>query len=386
MTSPGGDGQILLCVGRRADRSCPAIRVRGAGQTRGAEDPTITPLMHPAQGRAERVGPAHAPDLSSRSVHKDTPSAAAEPGLGEAHAHALEALPMGDRIANLIVIITPLVALAGAIVLLWPWGVSWAALALFFGMYVLTGFGVTIGYHRLFTHKSFETGPVLKAIFGVLGSMSVQGSIIHWCAFHRQHHQHSDHDGDPHSPHTHGHGHGIGGVLRGLWRAQVGWMLERKRPAFDRQYTADLEKDPVVAWIDKRTWLWITLSLAIPTVLGGLITMSWSGAVLGFLWGGAIRIAFVHHITWSVNSVCHIWGSAPFRSHDESRNNPIIGLLALGEGWHNNHHAFPTSARHGLRWWQFDPSYLMIRVLEKLGLVRRVRVPSSERQAEKRAA
>jgi len=296
------------------------------------------------------------------------------------------ALPLGDRIANIIVIVTPLLALIAAVVLLWPWGVSWTALSLFFAMYVLTGFGVTIGYHRLFTHRSFETGPILRAIFGVLGSMSVQGSIIDWCAFHRQHHQHSDHDGDPHSPHTHNHGHGVLGVARGLWRAQVGWMLERDRPAFDRSYTADLEKDPVVRWIDRRTPLWIVLSLLIPTVLGGLITMSWSGALLGFLWGGAIRIAFVHHITWSVNSVCHIWGTAPFRSHDESRNNPVIGLLALGEGWHNNHHAFPTSARHGLRWWQFDPSYLVIRGLEMVGLARRVRVPDRARQDEKRVA
>ncbi len=342
--------------------------------------------MHLSDQKAMSHDRAHG-SLNGQDVREAAgPNASGEATLA-AHDHEpFEALPLGDRVANFVVIVVPLVALAAAIVLLWPWGVSWTALALFFGMYIATGFGVTVGYHRLFTHRSFETGPVLKGILGVLGSMSVQGSIIHWCGYHRQHHQHSDHDGDPHSPHTHGHGHGIGGVLRGLWRAQVGWMLERDRPTFARNYTADLEKDPVVAWIDKRTWLWITLSLLIPTVLGGLITMSWAGALLGFLWGGAIRIAFVHHVTWSVNSVCHIWGSAPFRSHDESRNNALIGLLALGEGWHNNHHAFPTSARHGLRWWQFDPSYLMIRVLEKLGLVRRVRVPSSERQAEKRAA
>lgn len=285
------------------------------------------------------------------------------------------------RAVYLTFIIVPFLGLIAAIVLLWPLGFSWVHLALLFVMYVLTGLGITVGYHRLFTHKSFETSPIVTFIIGVLGSMAAQGPILHWVAMHRAHHQHSDSEHDPHSPHFHGNG--VIGVVRGFFHAHLGWMWNTKRPDFER-YTPDLLKDPVVRAVSKTFPLWVFLGIAIPGVIAALVTWSWWGLLLGLIWGGLARIFLVHHVTWSVNSVCHIWGTRPFDSHDESRNNAICGVLAFGEGWHNNHHAFPTSARHGLRWWEFDSSYLVIRILALLGLARNIRVPAPERIAAKR--
>jgi stearoyl-CoA desaturase (delta-9 desaturase) len=200
-------------------------------------------------------------------------------------------------------------------------------------------------------------------------------------AQHRKHHQNSDDEGDPHSPHSEGEG--FFGMLRGLWHAHVGWVFQPDAPDLDR-YVGDLKKDNVVRKVSNLFSLWVVLGLLIPTVLGGLISMSWTGALLGFIWGGLARVFLVHHVTWSINSVCHLWGSRDFESHDESRNNVIFGILGLGEGWHNNHHAFPTSARHGLKWWQFDFSYLFIRGMEMLGLATKVRVPARQQIEAKR--
>lgn len=290
-------------------------------------------------------------------------------------------LPLGQRTANVVVILLPLVGLIWAMAYSWGWGLTGVELSIFAVMYLLTGLGVTIGYHRYFTHKSFKTGRVMTAVLGVLGCMSVEGSIIHWVASHRCHHQHSDTHEDPHSPHSHGAG--FFNIAKGFWHAHIGWLFEPIPHDLDK-YVPDLKSDKLVSTISRLFPLWALLSLLIPAAAGGLITMSWTGAFLAFLWGGLVRILLVHHVTWSVNSICHIWGTRPYRSHDESRNNPIVGVLALGEGWHNNHHAFPTSARHGLRWWQLDVSYLIIRGLERVGLVWDVKVPDAERMASKR--
>jgi len=298
-------------------------------------------------------------------------------------AAAPEALPIAERAITLSVILLPLVGLIAAIVHAWGWGVGWTEIGLLIGMYIATGLGITVGFHRLFTHSSFRAGPVVTAIFGILGSMAFEGPLLRWVAYHRCHHQHSDHAADPHSPHHHGTG--AAGVLRGFFKAHVGWMLYRSpHEESINRYVKDLEKQKLVVWISKAFPLWSAISLLLPALIGGLISMSWTGALLGLLWGGLVRILVVHHITWSVNSVCHLWGSKPFESHDESRNNPIVGILAFGEGWHNNHHAFPTSARHGLAWWQLDVSYLVTRALEICGLVHDVRVPSPERIRSKR--
>ncbi len=285
------------------------------------------------------------------------------------------------RIANLVAVLLPFAGLVAAIVLLWGVAFDWVHLGILAVMYVATTLGVSIGYHRLFTHRSFRTSRPVAAILALLGSMAVEGPLLQWVALHRRHHQCSDDHGDPHSPH--GHGDGVRGVLLGMWHAHIGWFL-RSRPTGLARYARDLRADPVLRTMSRLFPLWVVVGLALPAVLGGLLTMSWMGVLLGFLWGGLVRVLLVHHVTWSINSVCHIWGTRPFRSHDESRNNAILGVLAMGEGWHNNHHAFPTSARHGLRWWQIDVSYLIIRGIALVGLATDVRLPTPQRIAAKR--
>lgn len=289
---------------------------------------------------------------------------------------------MGVRLVNLGGVCLPFLGLVAAIWLHWGVAFSWVYLVLLFVMYLISGLGITIGYHRYFTHKSFKTSRFVQALLAISGSMAVEGSVLQWAAVHRSHHQHSDAEHDPHSPHTHGAG--VKNAIKGMWHAHMGWIMSSKDRAHAR-YVVDLKKDRLVRTMSALFPLWVLLGLLIPAVLGGLLTMTWMGVLLGFIWGGLVRVFLVHHVTWSINSVCHIWGSRPFNSHDHSRNNPIFGVLGLGEGWHNNHHAFPTSARHGLRWWQLDVSYLVILAMSRVGLVWDVRVPSPERIAAKQS-
>jgi stearoyl-CoA desaturase (delta-9 desaturase) len=275
-------------------------------------------------------------------------------------------------VANLVGVIVPFLGLVVAGVLLWGQGLSWVDLGLLLGMYVLTGLGITVGYHRLFTHGAFETNAVVKFILAALGSMAVEGPLLEWVAQHRLHHQHSDTTEDPHSPHHQGQG--MLGLLRGLWHAHLGWAFQGDTPKLSR-YVKDLRQSLLLRRVSALFPVWVVVSLLIPTALGGLLTQTWPGALLGLLWGGLVRIFLVHHVTWSVNSVCHLWGRRSFATDDQSKNNFLFGILALGEGWHNNHHAFPTSARHGLRWWQIDLSYYCIRALALLGLAWEVRLP-----------
>jgi len=285
------------------------------------------------------------------------------------------------RLMNLAAVTIPFIGLIAAMVLLWGIAFSWVYLAILAVMYMLTAVGITVGYHRLFTHRSFSAPKPVAAILAALGSMAVEGPVLQWVAVHRRHHQHSDHDEDPHSPHAHGSD--LKGILRGMWHAHLGWMF-RSTPRSPSRYIRDFRDDKLVKRMSALFPVWVLMGLIIPAALGGLFTMSWMGVLLGFIWGGLVRVFLVHHVTWSINSVCHIWGTRPFRSHDESRNNPIFGVLALGEGWHNNHHAFPTSARHGLRWWQIDISYMIIRGMALVGLAKDIRTPSPERIAAKR--
>jgi stearoyl-CoA desaturase (delta-9 desaturase) len=279
------------------------------------------------------------------------------------------------RITVLLAVILPFVGLIVAVALLWGHGFSWVQLGLLLGMYFLTVLGVTVGFHRLFTHRAFETTRTIQLILGILGSMSVQGPLLKWVAVHRRHHQLSDSPGDPHSPHLHGHG--VLGTIRGMWHAHTGWLFKADEPGL-RRYVGDLQPDRLLRTVSALFPLWVALGLLVPAVLGGLLTNTWRGGLLGFIWGGLARVFLVHHVTWSINSVCHLWGRQPFRSRDQSRNNVLFGLLGLGEGWHNNHHAFPTSARHGLNWWQIDLSYLVIRALSALRLAWKVRLPAPE--------
>jgi stearoyl-CoA desaturase (delta-9 desaturase) len=292
----------------------------------------------------------------------------------------IEPMPLFNRIVTLIVIILPMAALVYGIVMLWNRGFEWLHLVLLVSMYLATGIGVTIGFHRLFTHRAFETSRVVQAILGVLGSMAVEGSIFGWVADHRRHHQHSDRPDDPHSPHQHGEG--ILNMLRGFWKSHIGWLFDHQTTR--ARYIKDLSQDRFVRTLSNLFPLWVLLSLLIPMGIAGLVSGTWTGALLGLVWGGLVRIMLVHHITWSINSVCHIWGTRPFKSNDQSRNNALFGILGFGEGWHNNHHAFPTSARHGLRWWEIDASWIIIWTMAKVGLVWNVRVPPLHRIEAKR--
>jgi stearoyl-CoA desaturase (Delta-9 desaturase) len=288
-------------------------------------------------------------------------------------APASDKVSLKVRIATLIAVITPFIGLVAAIVSLWGWGFRWSDLALLLGMYVLTGLGITVGFHRLFTHHAFETNRAVQFVFAVLGSMAVEGPLLQWVALHRRHHQHSDDEEDPHSPHHQGRGYW--GVLRGLWHSHLGWMFASAPPDLPR-YVRDLRQSKLLRAASALFPLWVAVGLLIPTALGWVLIGTPSGAWTGFVWGGLVRILFVHHVTWSINSVCHVWGSQPYYSNDQSRNNALFGIFGMGEGWHNTHHAFPTSARHGLRWWQFDLSYWVIRGLELVGLAWNVKLPS----------
>ena len=208
----------------------------------------------------------------------------------------------------------------------------------------------------MLTHRSFKTSAPLRALFAALGSAAIEGPVIEWVSNHRKHHQYSDQPGDPHSPHV-DHGSGWSGALRGLFHAHVGWIFAGGALANEERYAKDLIADPVVKFIDRTFVLWVLAGLAFPFALGYALTGgSIVGGLTGLLWGGAVRIVFLHHATFSINSLCHFFGRRGFQTHDESRNNVWLALPTLGEAWHNNHHAFPTSARHGLRWWQLDPS------------------------------
>ncbi|QDU25310.1 Fatty acid desaturase [Anatilimnocola aggregata] len=294
--------------------------------------------------------------------------------LSNCAAAVTDKISLRARVVLLVAVIAPFLGLVAAIASLWGWGFRWTDLILLLSMYMLTVLGITVGFHRLFTHRAFETNRAVQVTFAILGSMAVQGPLLQWVALHRRHHQHSDESEDPHSPHHQGSG--VLGMLRGLWHAHLGWMFQPK-PANLRHYVKDLNQIKVLRAVSSLFPLWVAVGLLIPAALGWLLVGSIGGAWNGFIWGGLVRILFVHHVTWSINSVCHIWGQQPYRSNDESRNNAFFGIFGLGEGWHNTHHAFPTSARHGLRWWQIDVSYWVIRLLEVLHLAWNVKVPSS---------
>jgi stearoyl-CoA desaturase (delta-9 desaturase) len=288
---------------------------------------------------------------------------------------APEPVSLAIQATTLTAVIVPFVGLLVALCLLWGYGFGWVEGALLLSMYCLTAVGITVGYHRLFAHQSFRTNRVIQFILAVLGSMAVQGPLFRWVANHRIHHQHSDKPRDPHSPHQAGRG--FRGLVVGLWHAHLGWLFQPTPPNLPR-YVKDLLRSSTLRTASALFPLWVVIGLLIPTVLGGLLTMSWLGAVLGLLWGGLVRIFLVHHVTWSVNSVCHLWGRQPYKVEDHSKNNAVFGVLALGEGWHNNHHAFPSSAKHGFQWWQLDASYWIIRVLALLGLAWKVRLPTKQ--------
>jgi stearoyl-CoA desaturase (Delta-9 desaturase) len=290
-----------------------------------------------------------------------------------------------DRIITGVVTGAPVLALGFVVWQVWGDFLRWSDAIVFAIMYVATGLGVTVGFHRYFTHRSFKTGRAMRAGLAVLGSAAIEGPVISWVADHRKHHTFSDQEGDPHSPHV-GHGGGWRGALKGLVHAHVGWLFIHTHRGARNRYARDLVNDPIVSFVDRTFLVWAVGGLVMAFVLGWAIGGSFYAALTGLLWGGAVRMLVVHHVTYSINSLCHFFGRRRFATDDESRNLFWLSLPTLGESWHNNHHAFPTSATHGMRRWELDPSALVIRGLEKLGLVWDVVRVDPERQARKALA
>jgi stearoyl-CoA desaturase (delta-9 desaturase) len=289
-----------------------------------------------------------------------------------------------DRIITGLLTVVPFLLLGLAAWQVWNEALHWGDLLIFAIVYVPTGLGITVGFHRLFTHRAFKTTPAVRAIFGALGSAAIEGPVISWVADHRKHHAFSDEEGDPHSPHV-GHGEGIRGQLKGFVHAHLGWLFIHTERGSKERFAPDLLKDPVIRKIDATFVVWALLGLAVPFALGVAIGGTITTGLTGLLWGGAVRIFVVHHVTYSINSLCHMFGRRPFETDDESRNLAWLALPTFGEAWHNNHHAFPTSAVHGLGRGQLDPSAAVIRALEKLGLAWDVVRISPQRQAAKTA-
>jgi stearoyl-CoA desaturase (Delta-9 desaturase) len=289
-----------------------------------------------------------------------------------------------ERLVNLGAVFAPVLALAIAAPLLWGRLLDADDIAIAVGLYLLTGFGVTLGYHRLLTHRSFATHRVVERALALAGAMALQGSPGDWVADHRKHHAHTDRDGDPHSPHA-GRGAGVGGALRGLWHAHVGWLWRTQGQAQKRRYAPELLEDRWMSALHRRYYLVALASLALPACMGGLLAGSWRGALLGLLWGGLVRIAALHHVTWSVNSVCHFFGRRRFALEDRSTNVMWLALPSLGEAWHHNHHAFSRSAFHGLERWEamLDPSGWVIRAMARCGLAWNVVAIAPSRQHDR---
>jgi stearoyl-CoA desaturase (delta-9 desaturase) len=281
-----------------------------------------------------------------------------------------------QRVHALLLTMAPLVGTLVAGKLALDEGVGGLDVILLVGMYTLTIAGVTVGFHRHFAHLAFKAGPGVRVALGIMGSMAAQGPLLYWVANHRRHHHYSDHPGDPHSPRFDGERE-LGG-LSGFWHAHVEWNFAHDLTNA-AVYCKDLLRDPLVARINKRYYLWVLLGLLLPALVGGAVTQSMSGAVSGFLWGGLVRLFFSYHATSGINSIAHAFGSRPFATREQSRNNLLLVLPTLGEGWHNNHHAFPTSAAFGLKPTQLDLGWLVIRALQAFSLVWDVRTPT-ERQ------
>jgi stearoyl-CoA desaturase (Delta-9 desaturase) len=282
-----------------------------------------------------------------------------------------------------VFVVVPFLAVAAVVPAVWGWGLSWLDVGLAVGFYFFTLLGVTVGYHRYFTHGSFKAKRPLRLGLAVAGSMAIQGPVVQWVADHRRHHAFSDREGDPHSPWRYGTG--AGALLKGMFHAHLGWLFERRKTNAER-YAPDLLKDSALVTTGRLFVVWAAVSVFLPALIGGLVTGTWAGAWSAFFWAGLVRIALLHHVTWSINSVCHVVGDRPFVSpgRDRATNFWPLAILSAGESWHNLHHADPTCARHGVLRGQIDISARMIWAFEKLGWAWNVKWPDPVRLAAKR--
>lgn len=281
-----------------------------------------------------------------------------------------ESIERSTRRHNRVITVVPFLGLIAALALVWKWGISYWEPVLMISMFFFLMIGIEVGVHRYFAHKSFEATPLIRVVLAILGSMTAQGPIIYWVANHRLHHTYSDEQNDPHSP------------RQGLWHAHMGWLFHHETPN-TAYFTSDLLRDPVLFKLNRLYLLWVSLACAIPTLIGWGLTGTWKGALNGFLWGAMIPIFLAQHAMFSINSICHAFGRQPFGKKDKSRNNIWLSLPTLGESWHNNHHAFPSSASTGFKWWQIDIGGWIIKTLKWLGLAWNLKVPSKQVIEEK---
>jgi stearoyl-CoA desaturase (delta-9 desaturase) len=285
---------------------------------------------------------------------------------------------MAAHVSVYLFVIVPMLALVAAVPLAWGWGLGWLDIGLAVGGYVLTILGVTVGFHRYFTHGAFKARRWLRVTLAVIGSMAVQGPILHWVADHRRHHAFSDREGDPHSPWLFGSS--PVALVKGFWHAHMGWLFERDLTN-QRRFAPDLLADKDMRIVHRLFGPLTAATLLVPPLIAGLVTWSWWSAATAFFWAGLVRVAVLHHVTWSINSICHMIGSRPYTARDRSANFWPLAILSMGESWHNLHHADPTCARHGVGRGQIDVSARVIWMLEKAGWAYDVRWPTPRRLA-----
>ncbi|HEV8527331.1 MAG TPA: acyl-CoA desaturase [Actinomycetes bacterium] len=289
----------------------------------------------------------------------------------------------GEQLALLLFIGVPFLALLAAIPIAWGWGLGWHEVVIAVVMYTISGHGITVGFHRHFTHGAFKAKQPLRVVMAIAGSLAIEGPVIRWVADHRKHHKFSDREGDPHSPWRYGET--IPALIKGLFYAHMGWMFDVEQTS-QQQYAPDLLKDKAIVRVSRMFLFWVAISLLLPPLIGGLWSMSWAAALSAFFWGSLVRVGLLHHVTWSINSICHAVGERPFKSRDKSGNVWWLAVLSGGESWHNLHHADPTCARHGVLRGQVDTSARVIQFCERMGWAYDVRWPSPERIAAKRVA
>jgi stearoyl-CoA desaturase (delta-9 desaturase) len=287
------------------------------------------------------------------------------------------------RNINIAAVLLPLAAFLAAVPMLWNELVGPLDLILLVSIYAVSTIGITVGYHRLLTHRAFATHKWIEYAYAIMGSLAVEGPVIGWVSDHRKHHAHADEEGDPHSPHV-GHDGETPGPLRGLWHAHVGWLFDHATAVHAEKYSPDLLEDRGMRIIDRLFPLWVTLGLAVPAAIGWLVGGTLTAALTAFFWAGLVRVFMVHHLTFSINSICHFFGRRRFPTDDRSTNVFWLALPTMGESWHHNHHAFPRSAMHGLRWWEIDIGGLVIRAMKRLGLAWNVVLISAERQEQRK--
>jgi stearoyl-CoA desaturase (delta-9 desaturase) len=307
------------------------------------------------------------------SITADEPPVRREP-----RALLADQRPMPQHITVYLFVILPFLALIAAVPVAWGWGLSWVDVGLAVGWYVVTILGTTAGYHRYFTHGSYKAKRPLRIALAVAGSLAVQGPIMHWVADHRRHHAFADKEGDPHSPWLFGTS--PAALARGFWHAHLGWVLDREQTNQDR-FIPDLLADRDIRIVHRLFGPLTIVTLLAPALMGGLITWSWQGALTAFFWASLVRITFLHHVTWSVNSVCHMVGVRPFAARDKATNFWPLAVLSMGEAWHNLHHADPKQARHGVQRGQIDITARVIWLFEKCGWAYDVNWPTPERLA-----